>query len=88
VPGVVDEALLAVLAKEIALPLNAVGRAGTAPAARLQEIGVRRLSSAEAPFRAAYVALGKAVQAFLADGDASKLAEAGKGAPDFNKRFG
>lgn len=88
VPGPVDEALLAVLAREIALPLNVMGRGGIAPAARLQEIGVRRLSSATAPFRAAYAALGQLTQAFLADGDASKLAEAGKGAPDFNKRFG
>lgn len=88
VPGPADEALLAVLAKEIALPLNAMGRGGIAPAARLQEIGVRRLSSATAPFRAAYATLGQLVQAFLADGDASKLAEAGKGAPDLNKRFG
>lgn len=88
VPGVIDDSLLAALAKAIALPLNAVGRSGTAPAARLQEIGVRRLSSAEAPFRAAYGALGRAVEAYLSDGDASALAEAGKGAPDLNKRFG
>ena len=88
VPGPVDEALLATLAKEIALPLNVMGRGGIAPAARLQEIGVRRLSSATAPFRAAYAALAELMRAFLSDGDASKLAEAGKGAPDLNKRFG
>ena len=88
VPGPTDEALLATLARDIALPLNVMGRGGMAPAAKLQALGVRRLSSATAPFRVAYGALAQAVEAYLADGDASALAEAGKDAPDLNKRFG
>jgi 2-methylisocitrate lyase-like PEP mutase family enzyme len=88
VPGPSDDALLATLAREIALPLNVMGRGGVSPAAKLQELGVRRLSSATGPFRAAYAALGRAVEAYLADGDASALAQAGQGAPDLNKRFG
>jgi 2-methylisocitrate lyase-like PEP mutase family enzyme len=87
VPGPTDETLIGTLAKEIALPLNVMGRGGVAPAARLQELGVRRLSSATGPFRAAYAALGRVVAAYLQDGDASALAEAGKGLPDLNKRF-
>lgn len=87
VPGPVDEALLETLARDIALPLNAMGRGGMAPASRLQALGVRRLSSATGPFRAAYGALARAVEAYLADGDASALAQAGAGAPDLNKRF-
>lgn len=88
VPGPTDEALLETLAREIALPLNVMGRGGMAPAAKLQTLGVRRLSSATAPFRAAYGALARAVEAYLASGDAAALADAGKGAPDLNKRFG
>lgn len=88
VPGPTDETLLTALASQIALPLNVMGRGGMAPAAKLQALGVRRLSSATAPFRVAYAALGRAVEAYLADGDASALADAGKGAPDLNARFG
>lgn len=88
VPGPTDETLLAALAEGIALPLNVMGRGGMAPAAKLQALGVRRLSSATAPFRAAYAALGRAVEAYMASGDADALAAAGNGVPDLNKRFG
>ena len=88
VPGPIDEALLETLAREIALPLNVMGRGGAPSAERLQALGVRRLSSATAPFRAAYAALGRAMSEFLASGDANALAQAGQGLPDLNKRFG
>jgi 2-methylisocitrate lyase-like PEP mutase family enzyme len=88
VPGPVDETLIATLANEIALPLNVMGRAGAPSAARLQELGVRRLSSATAPFRAAYAAAQRAISAFVASGDADALATLGQGLPDLNKRFG
>ncbi|MDP3747547.1 MAG: isocitrate lyase/phosphoenolpyruvate mutase family protein [Phenylobacterium sp.] len=88
VPGPADDDLLATLAKEIALPLNVMGRPGVAPAPRLQALGVRRLSSATAPFRAAYAALGTSIAAYLKDGDAGALAMLGKDLPDLNKRFG
>ena len=87
VPGPIDEALLGTLAREIALPLNVMGRGGAPSAARLQALGVRRLSSATAPFRAAYAALGRVISDFLASGDANALAQAGQGLPDLNKRF-
>ena len=87
VPGPTDEALLGTLARDIALPLNVMGRGGAPSAARLQTLGVRRLSSATAPFRAAYAALGRTISEFLASGDANALAQAGQGLPDLNKRF-
>ena len=87
VPGPVDEALLGTLAREIALPLNVMGRGGAPSAERLQALGVRRLSSATAPVRAAYAALGRTISEFLASGDANALAQAGQGLPDLNKRF-
>jgi 2-methylisocitrate lyase-like PEP mutase family enzyme len=87
VPGPVDEGLIATLAKEIALPLNVMGRGGAPTAERLQALGVRRLSSATAPFRAAYAALARAMADYTASGDASALAALGQGLPDLNKRF-
>ena len=88
VPGPVDEALIATLAREIVLPLNVMGRAGAPSAAKLQAAGVRRLSSATAPFRAAYAALNRALAAYVASGDADALAGLGQGLPDLNKRCG
>ena len=87
VPGPVDPALIARLVEGIALPLNVMGRGGAPRAAELQALGVRRLSSATAPFRAAYAALNRAMTAFMADGDAAALAALGQGLPDLNTRF-
>lgn len=88
VPGPVDEALIETLAREIALPLNVMGRAGAPTAQKLQALGVRRLSSATAPFRAAYAALQKALAGYVEGGDVNALAELGQGLSDLNKRFG
>lgn len=88
VPGPADDDLLRTLAAQIALPLNAMARGGMSPAAKLQELGVRRLSSATAPFRAAYATLAHVTAAYLRDGDPQALAAAGQGAPELNKRFG
>ncbi|MDO9336814.1 MAG: isocitrate lyase/phosphoenolpyruvate mutase family protein [Caulobacter sp.] len=88
VPGPVDETLIGQLAAGIALPLNIMGRAGAPTAARLAELGVRRLSSATGPFRAAYGVLNRTVADYLKTGDTSAFTEAGQGLPDLNKRFG
>lgn len=87
VPGPVDETLIGVLAREIGLPLNVMGRSGAPPAAKLHALGVRRLSSATAPFRAAYAALQRSVAAYVQDGNADALASLGQGLADLNKRF-
>jgi 2-methylisocitrate lyase-like PEP mutase family enzyme len=86
VPGPKDEDLIGRLADAIALPLNIMLLPGLAPAARLQALGVRRLSSATAPFRAAYASLAGQVQAFLSTGEASAFAAGGL--PNLNQRFG
>ncbi len=56
-------------------------------AADLRGLGVRRLSSATSPFRVAYAAMGRAVEAFLRDGDPGALSRAGDGAPNLQQRF-
>lgn len=88
VPGPIDEILIGQLAGGISLPLNVMGRAGAPKAARLAELGVRRLSSATGPFRAAYGVLNRTLAVFLETGDSDAFTEAGQGMPDLNKRFG
>ena len=87
VPGPVDPDLIRVLAREITVPLNIMGRAGAPAAPALQHLGVARLSSATGPFRAAYAALARSMEAFLSVGDAAALAAEGKTLPDLNARF-
>ncbi|RAK57150.1 isocitrate lyase/PEP mutase family protein [Phenylobacterium deserti] len=87
IPGPTDEDLIGRLADAVRLPLNVMGRAGAPSAARLQALGVRRLSSATAPFRVAYAAMAAQVADYLASGDSSALAAAGQGLPDLNARF-
>jgi 2-methylisocitrate lyase-like PEP mutase family enzyme len=88
VPGPKDEELIGRLAEAIALPLNIMLLPGLAPAAKLQALGVRRLSSATAPFRAAYAPLAAQVTAFLATGEASAFAAGAAGLANLNDRFG
>jgi len=88
VPGPRDDDLIGRLADAIALPLNIMLLPGLAPAARLQALGVRRLSSATAPFRASYAPLAAATRAFLATGEATAFAAGAEGLANLNQRFG
>lgn len=88
VPGPTDEGLIAELAAKIALPLNILVLGGVSASAKLQTLGVRRLSSGTAPFNTAYAALTRAVADYVASGDSAALAALGKGLPNLNKRFG
>jgi len=87
VPGPSNEDLIGRLAGEIRLPLNVMGWLGVPKAERLQALGVRRLSSATNPFRAAYATLRRATQDYLQSGDADSLARLGDGVPNLNQRF-
>ncbi|MCR5878289.1 isocitrate lyase/phosphoenolpyruvate mutase family protein [Phenylobacterium sp. J367] len=84
-PGAKDEALIGRLAAAIPLPLNIMLLPGLAPAPRLAELGVRRLSSATAPFRLAYASLAKGIAAYLATGEAAAFAA--DPLPNLNARF-
>jgi 2-methylisocitrate lyase-like PEP mutase family enzyme len=88
VPGPSDEGLIARLAAAIALPLNIMLLPNLAPAARLQALGVRRVSSATSPFRSAYGTAAQAVAAWLKDGDPAAFAPGSDGLSNLNKRFG
>jgi 2-methylisocitrate lyase-like PEP mutase family enzyme len=88
VPGPTDNELIGRLAGAIALPLNIMLLPALAPAAKLQALGVRRVSSGGGAFRAAYARLAKGVAAYLADGDPAAFANDPDGLGNLNKRFG
>ena len=88
VPMPIEEDLLSKLVAGIALPLNVMGRSGMPSAQRLAHLGVRRLSSATGPFRAAYGAMLAATRTYLAEGDTTGYAASAKDLPDLNARFG
>ena len=86
VPGPTDETLIGRLASAIDGPMNIMLTGGLPSAARLQELGVRRLSSGGRPFAGAYAYLANGVGAYLADGLATPFLIEGLG--NLNKRFG
>ena len=86
VPGPADAGLIGRLAAHIALPLNIMLLPALGDAASLQALGVRRVSSATAPFRAVYTQLARATAAFLKDGDPAAFA-AGPELGNLNTRF-
>lgn len=86
VPFAKDDDLIGRLADAISLPLNIMLVPGLSPAARLQALGVRRLSAGASPFAATYAPVADMVKAYLATGEASIFA-AREGLPNFNSRF-
>jgi 2-methylisocitrate lyase-like PEP mutase family enzyme len=87
VPGPSDPDLIGRLADEIKLPLNIMLLPNLAKAHQLQALGVRRVSSATAPFRQAYATVANATVAFLADGDPAAFAVDAERLGNLNKRF-
>lgn len=87
VPGAVEPGLIGRLAAAIRGPLNVIAWPGVPDAATLAGLGVRRLSAGTGTFRAAFAALARATEAFLATGDSDALIAAGQGAPQLQKRF-
>ena len=86
VPGPTDDALIGRLAGAIDGPMNIMLTGGLPSSARLQDLGVRRLSSGGRPFAGAYAYLANAVKSYLADGLADPFLIEGLG--NLNKRFG
>lgn len=88
VPGPTDDDLIGRLADAIALPLNIMLLPQLSDAERLQALGVRRVSSATAPFRFAYAPLSDAAKAFLQTGQASAFSTGEHTLVNLNQRFG
>lgn len=68
VPGAVEESTIGKLAREISLPLNVLAWPGLPDAARLKELGVRRLSAGAGLAKAALGRTYELAEAFLRDG--------------------
>lgn len=75
VPGVVDPAAIAVIAREVGLPLNVLAREGLPPPAELATLGVRRLSAGSAITQATWGRAAALATAFLRDGTGAVSAE-------------
>lgn len=73
VPCAVEEKALARLAREISLPLNVLAWPGLPQAARLKELGVRRLSAGAGLGKASLAHTFELAQNFLRDGRSEPL---------------
>lgn len=87
VPGIAAPEEIRRVVEGVALPVNVMALGGLPAAATLKDLGVRRLSAATGPARAALAATRAAAAAFLADGDSDVLAAAGGGPFDYNALF-
>ena len=85
VPGVTDAQSIETLAREIALPLNIMARAGVPPARELQRLGVRRVSAAAWLARAALRSVRETAAKFLETGDCDALAATSGPPVDYNR---
>ena len=88
VPGIADAAQISAVVQGTKLPLNIMARPGAPPAAKLRELGVRRLSAATGLFNVAMAAAREAAEDFLRDGDSEALWQRRGSPPDYNKLFG
>jgi 2-methylisocitrate lyase-like PEP mutase family enzyme len=86
-PGPSDPELIRRLAAAIDLPLNIMLLPSLPKAAALQALGVRRVSSATAPFRQAYATAANATAEFLKDGDPAAFAGDAARLGNLNARF-
>ena len=75
VPGVTDAKEIQEIASAAQLPLNVLARPGLPPAAELEQLGVRRLSTGSWIAQAVYGKISTLASNFLKDGASSPLAE-------------
>lgn len=69
VPAIVDETLIGNLVRDLTLPLNVLAWPGLPGAAKLKQLGVRRLSAGAGLAKASLGRTHELTQAFLRDGD-------------------
>lgn len=87
VPAVKDETVIRALVQSVAKPINILANAGVPATGRLQELGVRRVSTGSGPSRAA-LSVAQAVAAeLLATGAYSVFTECSLSYPAANKLF-
>jgi 2-methylisocitrate lyase-like PEP mutase family enzyme len=84
-PAAADEGLLARLVRDVALPLNVLAWPGLPPAAKLEAIGVRRLSAGSGIAKVVLSEVRALAQAFLGDGRSEPLTGGAFGNPELNR---
>jgi len=75
VPGPADEATIKALCAGIERPVNILARPGLPAAAKLKELGVRRLSSGSGLMQWAWGHIGQLAKQFLADGASDAMGQ-------------
>lgn len=75
VPGITDPATIAVLAKDISVPLNVLAGPGAPTVAELGTLGVARVSLGSGVAQVAYAAARRTAQELFGAGDHDSLAE-------------
>lgn len=87
VPGVTDEVTIAALVEASPLPLNVLAQQGTPPVARLQELGVARVSMGSAPARAALCVARRVSEELLGKGTYETMTDAAISFDEMNRIF-
>ncbi len=87
VPLLSDEGEIAAVVGAIKTPLNLIAWPGLPSGARLQALGVRRVSSATWPARVALDALRRTMDGYLASGDVEPMIAASGERVDYNALF-
>ena len=75
VPGVRDEETIARLVEALRFPLNVLAGPGSPPAARLQELGVARVSLGSGPMRAAMALMRRVAEEYRDAGTCARMLE-------------
>ncbi len=87
VPVLTDAGALRTIAREIALPLNAMVLPALPPVAELQKLGVRRVSAGAGVARAAYGSARASATEMLKEGRYDAILKAGAESGDMNGLF-
>jgi len=88
VPGVTDATEIRTIASAVRLPLNVLARPGLPPAAELEALGVRRLSTGSGVASAVYGRIASVAGAFLEAGASGPLAEGAMPYAEINAQMG
>lgn len=87
VPAVKEEDVIRALVQSVPKPINILANAGVPSTGRLQELGVRRVSTGSGPSRAALSVAQAVAEQLLATGEYSAFTECSLSYPAANKLF-
>ena len=84
-PAAAGETLIGNLVRDVVLPLNVLAWPGVPPAAKLRELGVRRLSAGSGIAKVLINQMHAAARSFLAEGRSEPFNEGSLSNPEINR---